>query len=162
MHWRFGGREPAHRAQSERQLRWRRQCRMTTQEQQRERVVARRRRVVTWRRCQRRIRRPAIRQIDLTPFGRRYAAQFVGQALASDGDQPSARVAGHALHPPLLRGRDERLLHGIFCRIERATAAQQRTEGLGRELAQQVLDRRRSTIRCGSHVRHAHTSGLPS
>ena len=49
-------------------------------------------------------------------------------------------MVGHALIGPLQRSGEERLLHGVFGRVELPVPAHQCAEDLRRELAQQVLD----------------------
>ena len=68
-----------------------------------------------------------------------------------DGDQPAARVVGHALARPLHGGGEQRLLHRVLARVEAPVAADEHAEDLRRQLAQQVLDAR---VR-SSHLRPA-------
>ena len=55
-------------------------------------------------------------------------------------DQPAARAVGYPLGRPLQRGREQRLLDRVLGGAEVAVPADQRGEGLRRDLAQQTLD----------------------
>ena len=77
----------------------------------------------------------------LAPAAGQLRAQVVGHAPGGDLDQPAARVVGDAVARPLLRRREQRLLHRVLGGGEVAEAADHRAEHLRRELAQQVLAR---------------------
>src|SRR5678815_3946651 len=64
---------------------------------------------------------------------------MIGHPPHGDLDQPAARVVGDPVRGPLLRRRDERLLHRVLRGGEIAEAADHRAEHLRRELAQQAL-----------------------
>ena len=85
----------------------------------------------------------AVRDSALAPAPRDLAAQLIGHAPRGDVDQPAARIVGHAFARPLHRRRDQRLLHRVLGRGEVAEAPDDGAEHLRRELAQQVLVRRR-------------------
>ena len=78
----------------------------------------------------------------LPPAAGVVAAVLVDHAAGRDADQPAERVVGHAVGRPLRRGGDERLLHGVLGVGEVAVAADDGTEDLRRELAQQALGAR--------------------
>jgi hypothetical protein len=67
------------------------------------------------------------------------AADLVSQLPAGCLNQPAAGAGRHALGWPAHGGRDQGLLHGVLGAVEAAGAAQQHSEDLRRELAQQVL-----------------------
>ena len=118
-------------AQRERQLRRRRQRRMTAQEQHRQRVV-----LIGDVGAGRRL----LDERGLLAAGpRRLGPQRVDQPPGGDGDQPAARIVRHALSRPLLRGRDQRLLGGVLSEVEAAVAPGDGGEDLGRELPQEPL-----------------------
>ena len=67
------------------------------------------------------------------------AADVIDHPARRHLDQPAARVVGHPVARPLLRGRKQRFLHRIFRGREVAVAADHRAEHLRREVAQQVF-----------------------
>jgi hypothetical protein len=98
---------------------------MTTQQQQRERVVLSRFRG-----------RHGIR----TPPGRLLRTQLVDQPAGRDRDQPGEWVVRLTIGRPLGGGRQQCLLHGVLGRLEMAVPPHQRREDPRRRLAQQVLE----------------------
>src|SRR6266849_5056837 len=107
---------------------------MAAQEQQRERVV-----IVRWQLLTRQLQ-DRIGLLTSPPGA--LAAPLVNQASRGDGQQPRSRVRRNTLSCPLQRRGQERLLDGILTGVELAVPPHERTENLGRELAQQVLNPR--------------------
>ena len=77
------------------------------------------------------------------------AAQLVGQPAGRHCDQPATWIPGDALIRPLERGGEHGFLHGVLGQVEVAAAADECTEDLRRELAQQVLG---ADFGLGSHI----------
>ena len=71
---------------------------------------------------------------------------LVHQGTGGDGQQPGARLLGHALDGPPLGGREQRLLHRVLARVELAVPPRERAEDPRREVAQQVLDGRPAAV----------------
>ena len=75
--------------------------------------------------------------LALAPGG--LAADVIDHPPRRHLDQPAARVVGHSVARPLLRGREQRLLHRILRGGEVAVAADHGAEHLRREVAQELF-----------------------
>jgi hypothetical protein len=131
--------EAADGAQGERELRRRRQPGLAAEEQQPQRVVLAVAGVLARGGREQRVggdlRRGGLLAAPLGPL----RPHLVDQPARGHGDQPGARVLGHAVARPLRGGGDERLLHRVLGRVEAPVAPHERAEDLRREPAQQVL-----------------------
>src|SRR5262249_22600628 len=119
----------------------RRERRMATHEEQRERVV-----LVhihlggRWRdECP--LRPDLVRDDFFASLARDLTSHVIGETTKRDVVQPSARILGNALRRPL-RGGDQRLWHRVLRRREVGVSAGDDAEHLRREVAKQMLDHR--------------------
>ncbi len=113
---------------------------MAAQEQEGQRVVLIRQRLVVGSRRKQRVVRDRCRGRRLPPAARLLAAPPVGEPPRSDRDQPGPRILRDALIRPLHSGGQERLLHCVLAQVEVPVAADQRAEDPRRQLAKEVLD----------------------
>jgi hypothetical protein len=140
------GRQPADRAEGQRDPARFGQRGVGAQQQQVERVVGRARRA-----CQQfgvgargvaPVRRVLGRHGLLTPATGVLAAPVVGEPPAGHGHQPGDRFVGDAVARPAGGRREQRLLDRVLAEVEPAVPAHQRAEDQRRTRAQQVLDER--------------------
>ncbi len=150
------GGEAPHRAQGERDDRGRRQRGVATHEQEVEGVVALGRRRVVEGQGDLFVRRHQADHQLLPVTARRLGADVVGDASRGHPDQPRARALRRAVERPLRRGGDEGFLDRILRSGEVSVAADDDTQHLRRQIAQQVLDVDRRMVR-----RRGHRAGLP-
>ena len=137
----LGGRQTTDGPQRQRDRRRAGQCRMTTHEQQNQRVVLIRavEAVSGWNHLllDRRLHHHHRLALSSGDVG----AEVVGHAPRGDVDQPAARIVGDTLIGPLHRRREQRFLHGVFGGSEITKPADHRAEHLRCQLAQQVAVR---------------------
>ncbi len=123
--------EAAHRAQGERDLRGRSQCRVTAHKQQRQRVV-----LIAGTRCVYRLRGG---DSLLPTAARRVAAPHFDPPAACGRDEPAFGVVGGAVVRPLYCRRDQGLLHRVLADIESLVPPSERGQDRRNELAQQIF-----------------------
>ena len=116
-------REPAQRAQRERDLRLGGERRMAAREQQLEPLVGKCRLVHAVLRC---LRAPPAGAVFAAR--RAIAANAVDGPVARRGHEPGARAGGDSVARPALRGDRERLLRGFLGEVEIAEEADQGSE----------------------------------
>jgi hypothetical protein len=126
--------------QSERDLRGRGERGAAAQKEQREGVVLGGSPALTGRGRGEGVPRGEGRDRLLAPAPGLLAAQLFREPPRRDLDQPPARIVRQPLLRPLLRGGEQRLLHGVLGRPEVPVTTHQRAEDLWRMQAQQVLD----------------------
>ena len=139
----LAGREPAHRAQRQRDGRRRSERGVTAHEHEHERVV------LTGRRIRRRDR-PRRGEVFAAASGV-VAPVVLDHAPGRDADQPGDRLVRGPVGGPGRCRREEHFLNRVLGIGEVAVTAEHDTEDPRRQLAQQVLDARR--------VRHISGSG---
>ncbi len=106
------GRQPAHRTQRERHLRWRSKCRVTAQEEQCQRVVPQR--LSVSRRRDEGVARGRIQHRLLSALAGAVGSHLVDEAPRGDRDQPAEWLFWDPVPGPRGGSLDQRFLNSIL------------------------------------------------